>query len=129
MAIKAKEIQQTDILRLEAEINNLWGELNTATIPHSTRMELEQKLNDCEEQFKLVLGGQASIVQLEKTLHECDVELAIAAITQAENEIPKTEHTSSSFRALENIRFELNEGLLTPVRARHDVKDIVRRHT
>ncbi len=126
--VKAKEIQQSDILRLEAEMNNLWGELNTSNIPHSLRMELEEKLSGCEEQFKAVLGGQASFKELEKKLNTSDMTLAMAAIQQAENEIPKTEHTSSCFQALENIRHELSEGHLTPSRARHEVKDIMRHH-
>src|SRR5262245_4633836 len=124
VTVKATKIQQSDILRLEAEMNNLWGELNTANIPHATRMEIEQKLTSCEENFKAVLGGQAHIRDLETDLHACDEALALAAITQAKNEIPKAEHTSSCFLALENIRHELTEGHLTPIRARHEVKDI-----
>ena len=126
--VKAREIQHSDILRLEAEMNNLWGELNTANVPHATRMEIEQTLTSCEENFKAVLGGQASVKDLETNLHTCDMALAVAAIDQAKNEIPKGEHTSSSFLALENIRHELNEGNLTPIRARHEVKDVMRHH-
>jgi hypothetical protein len=128
-AVKARQIQQSDILRLEAEMNNLWGELNTSNIPHNKRMELEEKLNDCEDNFKAVLGGQAPFGELEANLHKCDMELALAAITQAENEIPKTEHTSSAFLALENIRHELNEKRLTPVHARHEIKEVMRHHS
>jgi hypothetical protein len=128
-AVKAQEIQQSDILRLEAEINNLWGELNTCNIPHGTRMDIENQLSQCEEKFKKVLGGQASFKDLENNLNQCDKTLALAAVQQAENEIPKSEHTASAFLALETIRRELNEGHLTPVRARHEVKTIMRRHT
>lgn len=128
-SVRAKEIPQADILRLEAEINNLWGELNTSNIPHSTRMELEEKLSGCEEHFKSVLGGRASYKELETNLHECDMTLAAAAIQQAENEIPKSEHTASAFQALENIRKELKDKKLTPVRARHEVKEIMRHHS
>lgn len=127
--VKAKEIQQSDILRLEAEMNNLWGELNTCNIPHSTRMDMESKLSGCEEQFKAVLGGGASFRDLETNLGTCDQALAFAAIQQAENELPKSEHTSSCFLALENIRHELTEGHITPVKARHEVKGIMRHHT
>lgn len=127
--VKAKEIQQSDILRLEAEMNNLWGELNTSNIPHGLRMELEEKLSSCEEHFKAVLGGQASLKGLEENLHTCDMTLAVAAVQQAENEIPKTERTSSCFLALENIRRELSEGHLKPSKARHEVKNIMRHHS
>lgn len=127
--VKAKEFQQSDILRLEAEINNLWGELNTSNIPHGKRMELEKTLSGCEEEFKAVLGGQASFKELENHLYDVDVKLAQMAIQQAENEIPKAEHTSSAFQALENVRKELGSGNLTPVRARHEVKEITRHHS
>lgn len=126
--VKAKEIQKTEVLRLEAEMNNLWGELNTSNVPHGTRMDLEKRLSVCEEQFKAVLGGQASLKQLEKELKQCDLLLALAAIQQAENEVPKTEHTASSFQALENIRHELKEGAITPIKARHELKEIMRHH-
>lgn len=126
--VKATEIQQSDILRLEAEINNLWGELNTCNIPHQTRKELEGTLSGCEEEFKAVLGGQASFKELERNLHNVDMTLAMSTIQQAENEIPKADRTASCFQALENIRRELKDGHLTPVRARHEVKDIMRHH-
>src|SRR5262245_53712770 len=127
--VKAKEIQQSDILRLEAELNNLWGELNTCNIPHSARMDMESKLSGCEEQLRAVLGGGASFKDLETNLKTCDLTLAFAAIQQAENELPKTEHTSGCFQGLENIRHELTEGLITPVKARHEVKSIMRHHS
>jgi hypothetical protein len=125
-AVKAQEIQQSDILRLEAEMNNLWGELNTSNIPHAKRMALEQQLSDCEEKFKTVLGGQSSVRDLENQLHACDKELAVAAIQQAQNEVPKIEHESRNFLALENIKRELNEGHLTAAKARHEVKAVMR---
>ncbi|MCH9690310.1 MAG: hypothetical protein K0U10_06635 [Gammaproteobacteria bacterium] len=124
--VKATVMQQSDILRLEAEINNLWGELNTSNIPHATRMEIEGTLSGCEEEFKAVLGGQASYKALEENLHNVDMMLALSSVQQAENEVPKAEHTASVFQALENIRKELNGGTLTPVRARHEVKEIMR---
>ena len=127
--VKAKEIQQADILRLEAEMNNLWGELNTCNIPHSMRMDMEGKLAGCEEQFKVVLGGGASYRDLETNLETCNQALAFATIQQAENELPKTEHTMSRFQALENIRHELMSGHITPVKARHEVKGIMRHHS
>jgi ribosome-associated translation inhibitor RaiA len=123
------KVQQSDILRLEAEINNLWGELNTCNIPNAVREEMEEKLAQCEEQFKQVLGGQASFKELETQLNRCDVKLALAVVKQAESEIPKSEHTASSYLALENILRELNEGHLTAVRARHEVKTVMRHHS
>ena len=127
--VKSTEIKQSDILRLEAEINNLWGELNTSNIPHHVRMELESSLSGCEEHFKAVLGGQASFKELETHLNDIDMTLAQSVVQQAENEIPKIEHSASVFQALENIRKELGSGGLTPVRARHEVKGIMRHHT
>lgn len=124
--VAINEIQQKEILRIESEMNNLWGELNTSTIPPSVRKEIEQKLESCEENFKKVLGGQASINDLTVNLHQCDLMLALAAITQAENEIPKAEHTSSAYLALQTIKRELNEGHLKPIKARHEVKEIMR---
>ena len=64
--VKVKTTQQSDILHLESEMNNLWGELNTCNIPHSTRMDMESKLSGCEEQFKAVLGGGASFRDLRR---------------------------------------------------------------
>ena len=127
--VKAKEIQQDDILRLEAEMNNLWGELNTCNIPHSMRIDMEGKLAGCEEQFKVVLGGGASLRDLETNLETCNQALAFATIQQAENELPKTERALCCFQALENIRHELNSGHITPGRARHEVKGITRHHS
>ncbi len=127
--VKAKEIQHSDILHLEAEMNNLWGELNTCNIPHSTRMDMEGKLAGCEEQFKAVLSGGTSYRDLETNLETCNQALAFATIQQAENELPKTEHTMSCFQALENIRHELSAGHITPVKARHEVKVIMRHHS
>ncbi len=127
--VKATEIQQSDILRLEAEINNLWGELNTSNVPHAKRKEFEQKLSGCEEEFKAVLGGQTSIKKLEGTLHSVDTMMAESAIQQAENEIPKAEHTASAFQALENVRKDLAAGNITPIQARHEVKSIMRHHS
>lgn len=126
---KAKEIQHSEILRLEAEMNNLWGELNTCNIPHSTRMDMESKLTGCEEQFKVVLGGGASLRELETNLEICNQALAFATIQQAENELPKSERSMGCFQALENVRHELTAGHITPVRARHEVKGIMRHHS
>lgn len=126
---RTKEIQQADIVRLESEMNNLWRELNTCNISHSTRMDMEGKLAGCEEQFKVVLRGESSFRELETNLETCNHALAFATIQQAENELPKTEHTLSSFQALENIRHELTAGHITPVRARHEVKGIMRHHS
>ena len=127
--VKVREIQRSEILRCEAVINNLWGELNTANIPHSVRMEMELKLSNCEERFNDVLGGQASLKELDTRLSEVDNALAISSIKQAENEISKTEHTGSAFQALENVSRQLSEGRLTPARARHEVKEIMRHHS
>lgn len=127
--VKSKEVQKTDVVRLESEINNLWRELNTSNIPHPLRMELEGKLSTCEKDFKAVLGGQGSFKELEKTLNTIDQTLALAAIQQAENEIPKAAHTEAAFQGLENVRRDLKEGKLTPSKARHEVKDIMRRHS
>ncbi len=125
---KGNVIQQSDIIHLEHEMNNLWGELNTSNIPHSVRKELEEKLSGCEDQFKSVLEGQASFQDLEKKLKICDHTLAMAAIQQAENELPKASHTAGCFQSLENIRKELNAGTISPIKARHEVKDIMRHH-
>lgn len=127
--VKAREIPKSEILGCEAMINNLWGELNTANVPHSVRMELELKLSNCEERFNDVLGGQASFTELDNKLAEVDRALAISSIKQAENEIPKAEHTKSAFQALENVYRQLEEGQLTPGRARHEVKEIMRHHS
>lgn len=127
--VKSKEVQKSDIVRLESEITNLWRELNTANIPHAVRMELEGKLSSCEKSFKAVLGGQGSFKELEKTLQSVDQTLAAAAIQQAENEIPKAAHTEGAFQGLENVRRELKEGKISPSKARHEVKDIMRHHS
>lgn len=119
-------MEQKDVLRCEAEINNLWGELNTANIPHATRIDLEKKLSGCEEQFKAVLSGNSPFKELDKKLTEIDHTLAISVIEQAKHELPKGEHLGSTFQALENILHEVNEKKITPVKARHEVKAIMR---
>jgi|GEM_PF-2017143 diphthamide synthase subunit DPH2 len=124
--VKSNQIHQSDILRLEAELNNLWGELNTCNIPHAMRLDMESKLAGCEEQFKAVLGGTASFSDLQTNLETCDKALAFAAIQQAEHELSKTELESSRFLALENIRKELSEGNITSVKARHEIKSVMR---
>ncbi|NGX62131.1 MAG: hypothetical protein K940chlam9_01625 [Chlamydiae bacterium] len=128
MAVKAKEVQQSDILRIEAEINNLWGELNTSNVPNRVRTNLEARLSESEDIFKKVLNGQSPIADLENGLQEIDMELAQSVVQQAENEISKAEHTGSAYLALQEISRELKEGRLTPIRARHEVKGIMRPH-
>ncbi len=124
--MKIQAVHHAEVLRLESEINNLWGELNTANVPHTVRMDLEGVLSGCEEEFKAVLGGQSDAASLEKHLHGVDLALAESMIQQAQNEISKSEHAGSAFQALENIRRELESGKLTPIRARHEVKGIMR---
>jgi hypothetical protein len=124
--VKAKEIRHSEILHLEAEMNSLWSELNTSNIPHVIRLELEQQLKSCEEKFKAVLGGEVPLADLKKSLADCDRELAIASVTQAKGEIPKSEHTSGPFLALENVHRDLEEGRLSPAQARHELKNVVR---
>jgi ribosome-associated translation inhibitor RaiA len=126
--VKSNIISQAAILRLESEMNNLWGELNTCNLSNAARIEMERKLSSCEEHFKAMLGGQVPVTELENELHKCDLFLVQAVLQQAENEIPKVEKNSSAFLALENIRQKLNEGNLSPVRARHEVKEIIRHH-
>lgn len=123
---KTKEIEQADILRIESEINNLWGDLNTSNISRDKFIKLERELSGCEEKFKSALSGRDSIKDLESMLHNIDLALAQEVITHAENEIPKSERKLSDFQALENIKKELANGNLTPVRARHEVKEITR---
>ena len=129
LLVETKEIQKSDILHCEATINNLWKELNTANIPYSMRMEVEQMLSRCEEQFHDALGGQASFSQVTENLTHVDKTLAISSIQQAENEISKAAHNGAAFQGLENVSKELNEGNLTPGKARHEVKEIMRHHT
>jgi len=125
---KPKQLEKSELLHLESEMNSLWGELNTATIAHNKRLELESKLAGCEEQFKAVMSGQAPLDQLNIDLSSVDYDLALAAIEQAEQEIPKAEHTESAFLALEELKKELQTKVTKPLKVRHEVKAIIRRH-
>jgi hypothetical protein len=123
-AFKPGLVQHADIVHLEKEINNLWGELNTSNISHSLRMELENKMAGLEEQFKAVMSGHASSEGLEEQLRVLDYTLAIGAVKQAEQEVSKIEH--KSYHALENVRKGLENKEISPLRARHEVKEIMR---
>lgn len=126
--IKSKEHQKSELIHIESELSNLWGELNTANIPHAIRMDLEAALAGGEEELKAVLAGRASIDKLKNSLDEIDKKLAMASIQQAETEIPKAEHTRSAFLALQNIRDQFMQGKIKASRARHEVKEIMRPH-
>ncbi|MFN0065405.1 MAG: hypothetical protein ACKVOH_04130 [Chlamydiales bacterium] len=119
--------KKEDITRCESEINNLWGELNTSIIAHPSRVEFEKRLGEIELEFKGVLNGQAPIAKLEQKLHKLDVELARAALKQAEAEISKSDLTSAVYQALENIRKSLDDNSITPITARHEIKNIIRK--
>lgn len=125
-AYKSGSVKQGTVLHLENEINNLWGELNTANISHILRMELEDKLSGLEEQFKAVMNGHASQKELEEQLQIVDYTLAVASIKQAEEELPKAGHHGKAYQALENVKKELESKKITPSYARHEVKEIMR---
>lgn len=127
-AFKPEAIQHADVLHLESEINNLWGELNTANISHTVRMELEDKLGGLEEHFKAVMSGHASHKELEEQMRIVDYTLAVGVIKQAEQEIPKIDRRARTFQALENVKKELESKKITPLAARHEVKEIMRHH-
>jgi len=122
------KVKKEAITHLESQINHLWGELNTANIPHNVRLLLEHEMQEVEDEFKHVVTGKNSSSKLQKKLEKIDVQLATAAITQAENEISKTEHDSAQFQGLENVQRTLKEKEITPNQARHEVKKITRRH-
>ena len=54
------KVKQETITRLEREINNLWGELNTVNIPHNVRITLEHQMQEIEDEFKQVVDGKNS---------------------------------------------------------------------
>ena len=120
--------KKEEITHLEAEINNLWGELNTVNIPHTVRIALEHQMQEVEDEFKHILSGKGSASKLQKKLDKIDRELAHAAIKQAENEISKREHESAQFQGLENVLHQFNEKGISPNKARHEVKKIMRKH-
>lgn len=122
------KLKKESIVRLENEINNFWAELNTANIPHNVRMAMEKQMQEIEEEFKQILNGQKGNNKLEKKLNKLDLELANAAICQAENEISKAAHGSASYQGLEHVKQNLKEKAITPSEARHSVKTIVRNH-
>lgn len=128
-AFKPAELEHEDLLHLESEMNNLWGELNTANISHNLRMELEDKLAGLEEHFKAVMSGHASQKEFKEQIKILDYTLAIGAIKQAEQEIPKIDHRGRSFQAIENVKKELESKAITPLAARHEIKDIMRNHS
>lgn len=119
--------KKAEVTHLEREINNLWSELNTVNIPHAVRVSLEHQMQEIEDEFKHVLSGKSSASKLQKKVDKVDRELAHAAIKQAENEISKAEHDSAQFQGLENVLHQFNEKGITPNKARHEVKKIMRR--
>ncbi len=122
------KIKQEMVTHLEREINNLWGELNAVNIAQNKRLMLEHQMQEVEDEFKQVLAGRDSAAKLQKKLEKIDTELAAAAITQAENEISKSEHDAAQFQGLENVQRSLQEREITPNQARHVVKKIIRRN-
>lgn len=123
------KVKQEQVTRLEGEINNLWGELNTVNIPHNTRILMEKQMQEVEVEFKAVLQGKGSAAKLEKKLAKLDFDLAHAAVLQAENEISKTQHEKAPFQGLENVKHGLKDKSLTPLEARHEVKKITRKYS
>ena len=125
-AIKPLGLDHADILRLEAELNNLWGELNTAGISNHLRTQLESKLSGAEEQFKAVMNGHAPIEEFQKEMDTINHTLSIGMIEHAQQGISKSDHGGSFFQALENVKKELNVKKISPLQARHEVKTIIR---
>ncbi len=121
-----KTVKKPDILHLEKEINNLWGELNTCTISHIQRQELDGQLAGCEEHFKAILMGKGAIEELAEKLKEVDYRLAVAALHQAEMEMPKNEHQSTAYFALQNIRRQLEGREVSCGHIRHEIKQVMR---
>jgi hypothetical protein len=76
-----------------------------------------------------VIRGESSFQTLETSLRQCDLKLAQGAVKQAENELPKGDPGTSSHLALENVRKQLEAGEITPIRARHEVKQVMRHHS
>ncbi|MCH9610383.1 MAG: hypothetical protein S4CHLAM81_04560 [Chlamydiales bacterium] len=117
---------KAEITHIEREINNLWGELNTVNIPHTVRIALEHQMQEVEDEFKSVAAGHLSAKKLQKRLDKIDLDLASAAIKQAESEISKIERQSAQYQGLENVQRSLDERGITPNQARHEVKRIRR---
>ncbi len=124
----ATKAQKSELVRLEAEINNMWGELNTSNMSNQNRQQIKEQIEAVEQQFNAVVAGQSSSSQLKESLQQINQALAFAAIEQAENEVPRAEHLASIFQGLENVRHELISGNITPNQARHEVKQITRPH-
>lgn len=116
---------------LEAGLQQLQGELNTSNIPYGRRTELGAALKECLTAFRQAASEKSdqSLSQLTKQAEFIDSALALEAVKQAETEIPRAEHTRAAFLALEKVRSDLQNHLLSPTRARHEVKEIMRKHS
>lgn len=125
---KSTQLQGTDLHTLEKKLNHLWGELNTVNLSNKSRTMLENRLAAVEIDFKKIMQRGEVATTFSEELDSLDLDLALAALEQAEQEISKSAHTQSTFQALENIKRELKEKRLTPSKARHELKEIVRRH-
>lgn len=120
-------IQQADLIAIEKQLNHLWGELNTVNLSNKNRTHMENRLAAVEIDFKKVMQKGNYDQDFVSELDSIDLALATAAIAQAEQEISKSAHTQSNFQALENVKKELASNKITPSKARHELKEIVRR--
>lgn len=118
--------EKEGVQKFELAIHNLVGELESSNVSNEHRQELKRKISACKEQFKGLLAGKGSAEKLEKALHETDLLLAQACILQAQHEIPKQDFEKANYQALENVTHELKAGHISPIKARHEVKTIMR---
>ena len=114
------------IAHLEGVINHLWKELNSINIPHRIRLLMEHRMQEVEDELHAVICREHSPGRLQRKLKKIDLELAEAAIEQAESEISKMERESAPFQGLENVSKSLKDQVMTPKQARHEVKRITR---
>lgn len=120
------QILETDLIAIEKKLNHLWGELNTINLSNKNRMNIENQLATIEIDFKKMMDKNTIDQNFTNELDQIDLLLAYAALTQAEQEISKSASRQNTFHTLENVKKELDMHKISPSKARHAIKEIVR---
>lgn len=129
-SLKSSEITLKQQQELEHIFQRIEAELNASTISHQKRMDFEKHLGSLKKKFEDIKNGKTgtSIQDFEVELEKLDGALAQETIRQAEAELSKGEQGASALQALENVKHELSSKKIQPNRARHEVKEIMRKH-
>lgn len=122
---KSTALLRFEIEHLEKIVGNIINELSTLNIPPAKRDVLHTRLQDCKKMFENA-SDESGYKKMKEEVEAIEMSFTLAAIEQAESEIPKTAKTASAFLALEDIKKDVTSKAMTCHKARHEIKEIIR---